>query len=76
MIKVCPLGVVVRVLYVHVFINLFSECVEALVCTTLVRPTQYPARLIINTISSARMEELNQTLNLLNLPPNTGFYYG
>jgi len=28
--KVCPLGIVVRVLCVHVFIYLFSECIEAL----------------------------------------------
>lgn len=49
---------------------------EALVCTTSVRPTQNPSRLIINTGFIARMEELNQTLRLLNLTPNIGFYYG
>lgn len=30
-------------------IYLFPECVEALVCTTSVRPIQNPARLIIST---------------------------
>jgi len=57
-------------------IYLVSECVEALICTTSVRPTQNPVRLTINTRFFASMEELNQTLSLLNLPPNIGFYYG
>jgi hypothetical protein len=57
-------------------IYLFSECVEALVCTTSFRPTQNPARLIINARFITRMEELNLTLSLLNLPPNIGIYYG
>ena len=55
-------------------IYLFSECVEALVCTTSVRHTQNPARLSINTRFIAKIEELNLTLSLLNLPPNFGFY--
>jgi len=56
-------------------IFLFSECV-ALVCTTSVRPTQNPARLIISTRFVARMEELNLTLSLLNLPRSIGFCCG
>lgn len=57
-------------------IYLFSECVEALVCTTPVRHTQNPSRLSISTRFIAKIEELNLTLSLLNLPPNFGFYYG
>lgn len=57
-------------------IYLFSECVEALVCTTSVRLTQNPACLSINTRFIAKSEELNLTLSLLNLPPNFGSYYG
>jgi hypothetical protein len=74
--KVCPLGIVVRVLCVHVFIYLFSECIEALFCTTSVRPIQNPARMIINTRFIARMKELNLTFSHSTLPPNIGFYYG
>lgn len=65
-----------RAFVICTYIYLFLECVEALVCTTSVRPTQNPARLIINTRFIARMEELNQILRLLNLTPNIGFYYG
>jgi hypothetical protein len=59
--KVCPIGIVMRVLYIRTCIYLFSECVEALVCTTSVCPTQNPARLMINAGFVASMEELNLT---------------